>query len=347
MALAALALALTLLLGVGQNNTGTNGVGTVFPDPYYTLVAAPSPLVPGPAYGTPPNPAWVAPSPSSNWINPYGWDNLGAPTSGSTPLPYDYQTMFAFGGTVDIAGEMAADDAACLYANGLLVLCTPKKGFTQYTHFVIPSSDLVPGNNMLDFKVYNLILGTGLLSTFFCPASFGTPTNIAVYNDGLANATVNAWSINNGYVVSDSFQLAAGANNLTALCFYAWVSPIVDVPNTVDLSITSAENGGTTYFNQTLPLTCAQYCTAGQALAPPNYPYSGTCGTSGGLADVYGCTALFSASLNAGTYWLNLQSATTTPAGGFVFWDENSGPSLASSTAVGTIPAESFAVYGH
>ncbi|MGA8878617.1 MAG: PEP-CTERM sorting domain-containing protein [Candidatus Korobacteraceae bacterium] len=49
--------------------------------------------------------------------------------------------------------------------------------------------------------------------------------------------------------------------------------------------------------------------------------------------------------LNAGTYWLNLQNATTF-SGDPVFWDENSGPSMASENTVGSIPSEAFTVLG-
>ena len=47
--------------------------------------------------------------------------------------------------------------------------------------------------------------------------------------------------------------------------------------------------------------------------------------------------------LNTGTYWLNLYNAVV-PSGDPVYWDENSGPSMASESAVGTIPGEAFTV---
>jgi hypothetical protein len=49
--------------------------------------------------------------------------------------------------------------------------------------------------------------------------------------------------------------------------------------------------------------------------------------------------------LSAGTYWLNMQNASV-PSGDPVFWDENSGPSEASESSVGTIPSESFTILG-
>ena len=48
--------------------------------------------------------------------------------------------------------------------------------------------------------------------------------------------------------------------------------------------------------------------------------------------------------LTAGTYWLNLQTATATS--GPVGWDENNGPSLASQNTIGTIGSEDPDIYG-
>jgi PEP-CTERM motif len=50
-------------------------------------------------------------------------------------------------------------------------------------------------------------------------------------------------------------------------------------------------------------------------------------------------------SLNAGTYWMNLNNAVV-PNGDPIYWDENSGPSSASQNSVGTIPSESFTLLG-
>ncbi|MGA2905922.1 MAG: hypothetical protein ABSD98_19015 [Candidatus Korobacteraceae bacterium] len=367
-ALAILALAITPSLVFGQNNTGT--AGTCPPcdvlDPYYTLVIVPPPLIaPLPVYSAPPVPGfpgWVLPVPGSNWINADGYDN----SNGLAGL-YDYQTMFAFGLPVNTEGEFAADNSGCLYANGVVpankIGCTPLiTGFAQYTHFVIPKSDLVAGTNTLDFQVTNTSSSwggswTGLEAAFFCPPSLGPVSNptLGLYSDGGASAWVDAWTINNGYIVSDTFGIASSGLTVTGFCFFAWVSPLTDVPNTVDWSITSQENGGTYYGDGTAPLTCALYCTAGQIIGPPQFPPppGRNCGL--GLADVYACTALgLNVPLFAGTFWFNLQNATTTPGGGVVYWDQNSGvgcagpqcPSSASENTVGIIPAESFVLYG-
>lgn len=50
-------------------------------------------------------------------------------------------------------------------------------------------------------------------------------------------------------------------------------------------------------------------------------------------------------SLASGTYWLNLDNAVVND-GDPIYWDENSGRSLASENSVGTIPSEAFTVLG-
>ncbi len=49
--------------------------------------------------------------------------------------------------------------------------------------------------------------------------------------------------------------------------------------------------------------------------------------------------------LDPGTYWLTLQNALSTQ-GNPIYWDENSGPSLAQENSLGTIPSESFSIQG-
>ncbi len=164
------------------------------------------------------------------------------------------------------------------------------------------------------------------------------PSLNTVYSDGSVNATVDAWAINYGFVTSDSFNTTAANTTLTGVCFYAWLYP-GDTLNSAEVSITSSENGGTSFFDQTLPFTCALFCTAGQPIG------SGVCGA--GVTNVYACSALFNVSLSStGSYWLNLANAVSAK-GEEVYWDENSGPSSASITQIGTIPAESFLIYGY
>ena len=153
------------------------------------------------------------------------------------------------------------------------------------------------------------------------PASGGT-----IYDNGPANGSVYAWTINFGYVVSDSFTVGA-ASTVFGVDFYVWAYP-GDTALTVDWSITSAEFGGTTYGSGTASLS-STFISSNQ------YGYD---------IDRLSASGLYLA-LGAGTYWLNLQNATTA-LGDPLFWDENSGPSSASESAVGTIASEAFDING-
>ncbi len=101
-----------------------------------------------------------------------------------------------------------------------------------------------------------------------------------------------------------------------------------DVVTSVDVSITSDEFGGTTFFSGTVALTQTNISTNG-------FGYQIAIET-GSFSPV---------NLGAGDYWLNLQNAETAN-GDPIYWDENSGPSSASESAIGTIPSESFTLYG-
>ena len=115
-----------------------------------------------------------------------------------------------------------------------------------------------------------------------------------LYNDGPIFGEFDGWTINFGFIVSDSFTISGGMSSVTGMSFGAWLSP-GDTMNTVQLSITSSENGGTTYFDQVVSVV-----------------QSG-CGTNQYGFDVCTETANFNGpSLNNGTYWVNLQNAVTT-----------------------------------
>ena len=155
-----------------------------------------------------------------------------------------------------------------------------------------------------------------------------------LYNNGPAGPDIDAWTINNGYIVSDTFTLISDST-VGGFDFAAWEFP-GDSVLTVDWSITLQENGGTMYGGGTASVT--QQFISQNAYGYWEYEVSVT-----GL----------SVALSAGTYWLNLQNAVVSN-GDPVYWDENSGvgcqspgcPSQASESALGTIPSESFDITG-
>jgi hypothetical protein len=149
-----------------------------------------------------------------------------------------------------------------------------------------------------------------------------------IYSNGPINGTTDAWTINSGFVVSDSFFVGSSAILENGLQFGAWLFP-GDVLQSAEVSISSAEFGGTTYTDQIVNFT-ETGCSGNQ------YGFS-VCTETGSFG-----TAL---NLAYGTYWLNLQNAVVN-TGDPIYWDENSGPSSAAQNSVGTIPSESFAILG-
>lgn len=147
-----------------------------------------------------------------------------------------------------------------------------------------------------------------------------------LYDNGPTNGTTDAWTINLGYSVSDSFNIPY-YTSVTQFSFAAWLDP-GDVLQSAELSVTQNEFGGTLYFDETLSFTQSG-CISNQ------YGY-----------DVCTETAYFNPiMLNSGTYWVSLSNAMVA-GGNPVYWDENSGPSSASENTLGTIPSESFTVLG-
>ena len=148
-----------------------------------------------------------------------------------------------------------------------------------------------------------------------------------IYDNGPINGTTDAWTINFGFVVSDTFIVPGNGDVVNGLSFGAWLFP-GDTLTSAEVSITSDEFGGTTYFDGTVNFTQSN-CTTNQ------YGYN-VCTETGNFSDT---------NLAGGTYWLNLQNASV-PNGDPVYWDENSGPSSASENELGTVPSEAFTVMG-
>ncbi len=147
-----------------------------------------------------------------------------------------------------------------------------------------------------------------------------------LYDNGPTNGEIDAWTINFGFAVSDSFILN-GQANVSGVNFAAWLEP-GDVLETAEVSITSSEFGGTSYLDQTVSFTQSG-CFSN------NFGFN-VCTETGTFQNV---------TLNSGTFWLNLQNAVVN-AGDPVYWDESDGPSSASHNDIGTIPSESFTIVG-
>jgi hypothetical protein len=186
---------------------------------------------------------------------------------------------------------------------------------TETFQFSKPKED-----SLLKLRIASLML------LALCLAVVPAIAQTDIYDNGAINGTSDAWTINFGFIVSNSFTLDAHAN-VSGLSFGAWLTP-GDVLQSAEVSITSSEFGGTTFFDGTVNFT--------QSGCVVNQFGFNVCTESGTFAGP---------SLNAGTYWLNLQNATVN-TGDPVYWDENSGPSQASQNTLGTIPSESFTLLG-
>jgi len=156
-----------------------------------------------------------------------------------------------------------------------------------------------------------------------------------VYENGPINGETNAWTINLGYEIDDSFFIATPNAQVSGISFGAWLTP-GDVLQTVEVSITSQPGYGTTYFD-----SIVSFMQSGCFLN--SYSYD-VCTETGNFGPV---------SLAGGTYYLNLFNAVSAD-GAPVYWDENSGagchsegcPSTAYPDFFETIPSEAFTVLG-
>ena len=155
-----------------------------------------------------------------------------------------------------------------------------------------------------------------------------------IYENGPINGNTDAWTINFGFIVADSFNISTGNTTVTGMSFGAWLFA-GDTLQSAEVQITSEPFGGTTYFQQQVPFT-ASGCAVNQ------YGY-----------DVCTETASFNGpTLNNGMYWVDLQNAIDTQ-GNPVYWDENSGvgchspgcPSEATESFE-SIPSEAFSMLG-
>jgi hypothetical protein len=162
-----------------------------------------------------------------------------------------------------------------------------------------------------------------LFFSLFLLATLPAVADSTVYDNGPVNGTVDAWTVNYGYAVTDSFFLSS-AYTITGFQFGVWAYP-GDTAVSVDYSISASPFGGT-------PATVALSSV---------FQYSNQYGYD---IDLLTATGL-NLPLSAGTYWLTLQNAVTTQ-GNPLYWDENSGPSQACESSLGTVPSESFQIIG-
>ena len=153
-----------------------------------------------------------------------------------------------------------------------------------------------------------------------------------LYSNGPYNGTTDAWTINFGFSVSDSFNVGSDPK-VRDLSFVYWdgsaSAPSSDLLTTVDMQIGSTSFGGSA---QTLSGVTNTFLGTNQ------YGYS-----------LYQADFSFADIPWVGAGYITLSNACTTSGCSVstpIYWDENSGPSTAYENTLGSIPSEAFTLSG-
>jgi hypothetical protein len=152
-----------------------------------------------------------------------------------------------------------------------------------------------------------------------------------LYDNGPYNGTVDAWTINFGFSVSDSFTMVPNST-ITGLDFVYWDASSTDLLTTVDMSIGSTSFGNDIFSGTLSGGTNTFLGTNQYGYSVEQDHVSLTIKTTDGRM-------AFVTLSNACT----TSGCSTNPIG----WDENSGPSSAYENTLGSIPSESFTLEGN
>jgi PEP-CTERM motif len=153
-----------------------------------------------------------------------------------------------------------------------------------------------------------------------------------LYSNGPYNGNIDAWAINFGFSVSDSFILAPDPH-VKSLDFVYWDASSTDILTTVDMAIGSTSFGG----------------------APQRRGITLGVGTNTFLGTNTFGFSLYQADFSSfdipwsGAGFLTLSNACTTSGCSVsteIFWDQNNGPSTAYENTLGSIPSEAFTLGG-
>ena len=174
-------------------------------------------------------------------------------------------------------------------------------------------------------KLLIVVLTLVLLTVVAIPAMAGN-----IYDNGPVNGQVDAFTINFGFAVTDTFTVSNGNGNIGGMNFYAWLDP-GDTLESIEIQI-----GNQPFGNNLMDLTAATT--------------QSNCFANGfGFNVCQESTTFAGPSLSNGNYWVTLQNGVVTN-GDPVYWDENSGagcqspgcPSTAQNNSYESIPSEAF-----
>jgi hypothetical protein len=148
-----------------------------------------------------------------------------------------------------------------------------------------------------------------------------------LYSNGPYNGTTDAWTINFGFSVSDSFTVVSNST-ITGLDFVYWDASTTDILTTVDMAIGSTSFGGTPQTLTGVTNTFLGINQYGYALEEAGFPVPVGTPASSFMTLSNACTTS--------------GCSVSTP----IYWDENSGPSTAYENTFGSIPSEAFTLTG-
>ncbi len=151
-----------------------------------------------------------------------------------------------------------------------------------------------------------------------------------LYSNGSINGTAGAYTITGSINVSDSFVIASDSTILDVSNIGLWVSTETNAPLTLDWTISTAPAGGGTVEG------------SGTDVSLSTSFFGDTTPDDGVYSASFSVPSL---NLAAGTYYLELYDATAQNSK-TVFWDENSGPSVAYQDGLGPLPSNSFEIDG-
>src|SRR5664280_2414234 len=158
-------------------------------------------------------------------------------------------------------------------------------------------------------------------------AHVSLPTD-TLYDNGPYNGTADAWDINFGFSVSDSFTVPYGSS-IGVLHFVYWDASTSDLLTTVDMQVGSTSFGGTPQTLTGVTNTFLGTNQFGYALYQADYSFYGVPWSGAG--------------------YITLSNACSTSGcsvSNSIYWDENSGLSTASENTLGSIPSETFSLGG-
>jgi PEP-CTERM motif len=149
-----------------------------------------------------------------------------------------------------------------------------------------------------------------------------------LYSNGAYNGTADAWTINFGFSVSDSFTVPSGSS-IEDLHIVYWDASSTDVLTTVDMALGSTSFGGT-------PMTLTGVTNT--LIGTNQYGY-----------DLFRADYSFANQAWSGAGYVTLSNACSTSGCSVsnpIYWDENSGGSSAYENTIGSIPSEAFTLTG-